>query len=89
VLLQQGKEKEAVAVLKAFVEQVHDNSIQRDTEKEAARKRLQERLKSLFQKHPELQSVERSQIVPVSKVKKPHSVSGLELLEQMTAGGGV
>jgi tetratricopeptide (TPR) repeat protein len=81
ILLQQGKARQAVGVLKAFLEQPQDGARQRDVEKAAAWQRLKRRLDELLRSHPEFQGIEKSQLIPTNKTKKLQALSGLELLD--------
>lgn len=88
VLLAQGKQQKAVGILKAMTELHPPEKGERDNDKVEAFKRLQEKLRELLKEHPEMQSIQKTQLFFITPPKRGGALSGLELLEEINRKPG-
>lgn len=83
VLLAQGKQQKAVGILKAMTEQNVSDKEERDNDKIEAFKRLQQKLRELLKKYPEMQAIQKTQLLVMPAPKRGGALNGLELLEEI------
>ncbi len=81
VLLQLGDERQAVSAMKTFIDQISEDSHERDRDKRGAAERLQKKLKELLKRRPELSAVEKMRTTPTAQVEKP--AAGRDALQEM------
>jgi tetratricopeptide (TPR) repeat protein len=89
VLLAQDKKPLAVGLLKSVVDVSLTAEDAKDADKVEARKRLQGKLRDLLQRHPELEGVQKSQLMIRPEQKRSQSVQGAEILRELTQSIGM
>jgi tetratricopeptide (TPR) repeat protein len=83
ILIQQQKLNKAVGIMKGIVERTPSASDIEDPDRAEAYERIEERLRQLLREHPDLISIEKTQLKPMQPGAERYSAAGPELIKDV------